>query len=215
MAKYHYVPQYTDAWDALRVGIPTSSGFENIITPLGKKTAKSRWQAYGDTLIAEKILKRRLDSYMSHWMEAGRMMELDAIEQYEMNRPDIQSVPVGFVTDDTEWFGCSPDRLINDDGLLEIKCPKPNTLIAYIRGEDISRDYYPQLQGQLFVTGRTWVDIYPYHPEIPARPLRVYRDDAYLALLAEYLGDFKTYMEDAIIKIAELTMNDDLYKKAA
>lgn len=217
MPVYHDCRQYSDEWDALRIGIPTSSGFEKILTPLGKTAKTETWKNYAHGIIAEKILGRRMDTFMSPWMERGQMIEQDAIGQYELMR-DVDTQVIGFVTDDLNTMGCSPDRLVGEDGLLEIKCPKPNTQVGYLIGHEKTinfenrnicisweREYYPQLQGQLFITGRQWVDIMAYHPEFPPAILRVPRDEEYIDLLKVGLDNFVTYMEDKILYIASLT----------
>jgi hypothetical protein len=202
MPKLHRVAQYSDAWDALRVGIPTASSFDKIITPSGAPSKS--WKGYAHGLIAERILRRRLESFMSPWMERGQMLESDAVKQYELQR-DIETTEIGFVTDEDHTIGCSPDRLIGDDGLLEIKVPKPETQIGYLLGEPLDKDYYPQVQGQLFVTERKWVDIMSYHPEMPPVIIRMQRDEEYITTLCSLLKNFNRYVEDKILHMATLT----------
>lgn len=204
MPKYHFVPQYSEAWDRLRIGIPTSSGFEKIITPTGLES--KQWKKYAHALIAERCLGRRLESFMSPWMERGHELEADAMAQYELMR-DLETVEVGFVTTDDGKIGCSPDRLVGEDGLLELKVPAPNTQIDYILGDDLAKDYYPQLQGQLFVTGRQWVDIMAYHPEIPPVIVRMQRDEGYIDCMQVHLAKVTKYIDEKMAYIA--TLNGD------
>lgn len=201
MPKYHFVPQYSEQWDRLRIGIPTSSGFEKIITPSGRESAQ--WKKYAHGLIAERCLGRRIESYMSPWMENGKETEADAMTQYELMR-DLETVEVGFVTSDDGKIGCSPDRLVGDDGLLELKCPKPNTQIDYILGDELVKDYYPQLQGQLWITERKWVDIMAYHPEIPPVIIRMQRDEVYIDCMRVLAGKVSAYIEEKMAYIATL-----------
>lgn len=201
MPKYHFVPQYSEMWDRLRIGIPTSSGFEKIITPTGRESAQ--WKKYAHGLIAERCLNRRIESYMSPWMENGHELEADAMTQYELMR-NLETVEVGFVTSDDGKVGCSPDRLVGDDGLLELKCPKPNTQIDYIIGDDLAKDYYPQLQGQLWITERKWVDIMAYHPEIPPVIVRMQRDEGYIDCMRMLLGKVTGYIDEKMAYIATL-----------
>jgi hypothetical protein len=88
-------------------------------------------------------------------------------------------------------MGASPDRLIGEDGLLEIKCPAPHTHVKTLLDQNLDRDHYPQIQGQLLVTGKKWVDIISYHPEMPSLILRVERDEAYLSTMRKLLNDFQ------------------------
>jgi hypothetical protein len=87
---------------------------------------------------------------------------------------------VGFVVpDDTDLFGCSPDGLIGVDGLIEVKCPAPETLIAYHWSGELPDQYRPQVQGQLLVTGRLWCDFWAWHPRVAPFLLRVEADPGY------------------------------------
>jgi len=205
MPIYHDVPQYSVAWDNLRIGIPTSSGFEKIITPTGKESAQ--WKKYAHALIAERVLNRRLESFMSPWMERGKELEEDAMSQYELMR-DIETKEIGFVTTDDGKIGCSPDRLVGEDGLLELKVPAPQTQIDYILGEELVKAYYPQLQGQLFVTERKWVDIMAYHPEIPPVITRLHRDEGYIECMQLYLAKVTSYIDEKMAYIETLGGNN-------
>jgi len=80
--------------------------------------------------------------------------------------------------------GASPDGLIGEDGLLEIKCPLAHTHVGYLREGVLPPKYIPQVQGQLWVTGRQWCDFVSYHPELKIMIVRVERDDSYIFTLA-------------------------------
>lgn len=201
MPKYHFMGQYSADWEKVRLGLPTASGFEKIITPTGKQSAQ--WKKYCHVLIAERFLGRRMETYMSPFMEAGHELEADAMTQYELMR-NLETVEVGFVTTDDGKLGCSPDRLVGDDGLLELKCPKPNTQIDYIIDDELGKDYYPQLQGQLFITERKWVDIMAYHPEIPPVIIRMHRDEGYIDCMRMHLAKAVGYIDEKIAYIQSL-----------
>lgn len=198
MAKLHYCAQYSDAYDRLRLGMPTSSKFDKIITPLGKPSKS--WKDYAYHLIAETLLGRPIDSYTSEHMERGLALEEDAAGFYEM-MTDTKVSLIGFVTNDAGDIGCSPDRLVGDDGLLEIKCPKPQTQVKYLLTGEVDKEYWPQLQGQLYVTGRQWVDIISYHPELPPSIIRVERDIEFIACLEVLLREFNNFKKAVIDKI--------------
>jgi hypothetical protein len=102
----------------------------------------------------------------------------------------LKTVKVGFITNRDRTMGCSPDRLVGTDGLLEVKCPAPHKHANYLRRQCIDTQYYPQVQGQLLITGRRWVDFFSYHPEQPHLRVRVFRDEPYLATLRELLRQF-------------------------
>lgn len=195
MPIYNDCIQYSESWERARLGIPTSSKFDKIITPTGKES--KQWKSYCYGLIAERITGRKNETYSSPFMERGLEEEVNAVNQYEMLR-NIETQHMGFITNDAGTIGCSPDRLVGEDGILEIKCPAPQTHVGYLLGEELSMDYYPQIQGQLYISERKWVDIISYHPEIRPVIIRVERDEAYMSVMAELLGKVTSYIEEKL-----------------
>lgn len=195
------MPQYSAEWETARLGIPTASQFKNIITPEGKPSKS--WKKYAYHLIAEKLLGRPVDTYTSPWMERGSDLEEDAMAAYEFES-DNTTKPIGFILRDDKSAGCSPDRLIGDDGLLEIKCPKPAVQVQYLLTGEVDKEYWPQLQGQLFVSERKWVDILAFHPELPRAVIRVERDESFIGCLESQLWEFNSFLHDVMQKIESL-----------
>ena len=196
MSIYHTIEQRSAAWFKLRLGRPTASEFHKIVTAGGAdgKKAKVSEQAvgYAHRLLAERMLGRTLeeDDYQSQYMIRGQELEDKGIEAYEFTR-GVETSPGGFVADDTCSYGCSPDRLIGSAGIMEMKCPAPATHIRYlIDGKAIVAEKRPQVQGQLLVTGREWVDLVSYHPEMPIAVVRAYREDEYIGILERALCTF-------------------------
>ncbi len=201
MPKYYDVDQGSEKHEYLRMGIPTSSNFDKIITPLGKPSKQAEKYAY--FLIAERFLNRKINTYTSAAMENGKIMEEDAANDYEL-QTGRETKAIGFVTTDDGLIGCSPDRFVGDDGLVEFKCPMPQTQIEYLLTGKVDREYWPQLQGQLFVTGRQWVDIMSYNPELPRCIVRVERDNEFIACLENLLWEFNTFIKEIMAKITEM-----------
>jgi len=193
MAKYHRCQQYSDEYDNLRRGLPTSSRFDKIITPTGK--ASTSWQDYAFQLVAERLSHEPDDQYASMWMDRGLEIEPEAVEAYELIN-EVNTETIGFVTNNEGTIGCSPDRLIGNIGLLEIKSPKAATVLKYRHKKEIDAKYKPQLQGQLYVTEREWVDIFAYHPDIYPCCIRVERDDSYIKKMAGLLDDFVSFIAE-------------------
>jgi hypothetical protein len=125
---YHDVPQYSEEYDRLKLGIPTSSHFHKIITPQGKPS--KQWREYACVPIAERLLQRKIEFYNSPAMDRGLIVEAEAADWYEFDQ-DVTVQRVGFITDENHAVGCSPDRLVGDEGLLEIKAPLPHTQVEY------------------------------------------------------------------------------------
>lgn len=177
----HDVVQGSAEWMSLRAGRPTASCFDKILTPTGK--ASEQAEGYMYDLLAELMLGP-LEAPKFPWMERGNDLEADAVAWYGFQR-DVELRVIGFCTTDDGLIGASPDRLVGEEGLLECKCPSPGVHLSYFlhpaRGVD--KKYKPQIQGQLYVTGRKWVDIVSYHPELPGVIVRVERDEEYIAKL--------------------------------
>ena len=186
--KIHSVEQGAPEWLSLRLGMPTASEFCKIITPTGK--ASTQAEAYSNRLVAELLTGKSADPFAGNdWTTRGNELEADAAAFYELQfGGDIKEV--GFITNDEETFGASPDRLVDENGLLEIKCPAPHTHVGNLLDGQIDGKYTPQVQGQMLVTGRSWVDWLSYHPEMQPSIIRIERDEKYLELMRSMLTEF-------------------------
>jgi hypothetical protein len=189
----HNVKQGSREWLDLRSGIPTASAFDRILTPTGKRSTSA--DSYLHLLIAERIMGHPEVGAVSMWMGRGTQLEAEAVAFYELQR-DCDSVPVGFITNDDGTVGASPDRLVGDEGLLEIKVPAPHTHVGYLLSQQtVDRAYYPQCMGQLWITGRKWLDIVSYHPEMPPALVRLERDEKFIAILADAITEFSIRLQ--------------------
>lgn len=185
----HAVEQRSDDWYALRVGKPSASEFAKIVTSKGEPSKSAETYAY--TLAAELYAGKPLEAWEgSQWTERGREMEAEAIAYYEF-MTETEVMPVGFVTDDAEAIGCSPDGFVGDDGLIEVKCLKPEnhvkTILYYQKHGRCPTDYVQQPQGQMMICERQWVDLVFYHPALPVLVIRQEPDDAVVKGLREQL----------------------------
>ena len=185
--------QQTEEWDRWRAR-PTASDFYRFVTP-----AKGQYSAQA-TAYAAVIVAKRLGVYVepppSFWMEWGLQHEQEAKHAYT-HRTGREVESVGFVLPDhTDTFGCSPDGLVGTEGIVEIKCPAPETLIMYHGTGELPDQYRPQVQGQLLITGRRWCDFFVYHPQLTPFLLRVEADPVYqekiLNCLIQLLGEIQT-----------------------
>lgn len=186
------VEQGSEAWLKLRAGIPTASEFHKIITPTGKPSAQA--DGYLHHLLAEAILKRPIAGPETEAMLRGRELEPQAVAAYEL-QTGFDTTVCGFVTNDEGTIGASLDRLVDVNGALETKCPNPATHVGYLLSRKIENEKKPQVQGQLYVSGRQWVDVMSYHPEMDRVIIRVERDEEYIRLLHHLLTDFVSKLE--------------------
>ncbi len=187
MPAHHLCEPRSREWFLMRLGVPTSSEFHKIVTPGGKISAQA--EGYAHTLLAELMLGRSLDTPETQWMVRGQELEDEAIKAYELVA-GVETSLGGFITNDDGTLGCSPDRLVGEDGILEMKVPAPNTHVGYLVSRDFGKEKWPQVQGQLLVSGRKWVDLMSYHPELPPVVIRAERDEKYIAILAPALATF-------------------------
>jgi hypothetical protein len=109
--------------------------------------------------------------------------------------------------------GASPDGLVGDDGLVEIKCPNTATHIATLTGAPIDRKYVYQMQWQMACTGTAWCDFASFDPRLPLEmQLHVRRIDRDDALLAEIEAEVTAFLAEVAATVSELSTT---YQKAA
>lgn len=189
--KIHHVEQGSPEWLELRLGIPTASEFDRLLTPKTRKPAAARFK-YRAELLAEWLLGYPLDSGSTAFMERGTGLEAEARRWYEFETgATVQRV--GFITRDDGACGGSPDGLVGEDGGLEIKCPAAVQHVLYMLGEE--PDYVGQCQGAMYLTGRPWWDFLSYNPILPPVLKRIPRDEEYIAALAEVIDSFCAGLE--------------------
>ncbi len=196
----HNVEQNTDEWRRLRAGIPTASAFDKIISPLGKRSKQA--DEYANLLLAENIIGEPISTWQGNsYTERGKELEADAVACYELVT-GVKTKAGGFIT--RNGMGCSADRLVGDDGLLEIKCPAAHTHLRYMLNNVMESDYIPQVQGQQYVANRQWCDRMSYHPDMEPVIIRVKRDEEYLLKMSEYMDDFFKLLETKKARLIEL-----------
>jgi putative phage-type endonuclease len=170
---------------------------------MGDVVARTRagWSAarghYMAQLLAERLTGQPQQSYSHAAMHWGLDVEPEARRAYafEMN---LDVTPVGFVPHPTiSMSGASPDGLVGEVGLVEIKCPQTATHLDIVMGGAVPDKYLAQMQWQMACTGRAWCDFVSYDPRLSAELRliirRVARDEAQIAALREdvvaFLGE--------------------------
>lgn len=176
------VEQGSPEWYALRCGLATASRFSSIVTGTGKLSTSL--DGYAAELAADRFAGRPLETWEGNRAtERGNELEDQARKYYELfNGWDVE--PASFIKLEAMDAGCSPDGLVSYDGLVEIKNQLPKghvqTLSFYSRNKTAPSDYIPQVQGQLWITGRAWCDLFFHHPDLPKLCIRIERDDKYI-----------------------------------
>lgn len=221
----------TDAWLQYRLGKITASAFDRFV----KLDGTLRKGEMPETYLCEKLFERwtgreMANKFFSLPSNNGIIVEHKAALFAEMEY-GLKIQPVGFVSDDAERFGCSPDGLIgwimlsdtapSNFGInpgkgklgpgisgIEIKAPALATHIKYLLAGELPDDYFCQVQGSMFVTGcQTWHFLsYPlacYLDGFPTLHLIVERDEKFCANLAESLGAFIERYDEAFTVLCE------------
>ena len=185
MRKYFDIEQNTDEWINLRMGKFTASMFSDL---MGSKNTLTYQKAI-NKIVFEILTNEVPENFTSGYMERGHELEPLAKELYSMMT--FNDVSNGGFFSYGNYIGASPDGLIDDDGLLEIKSPSFNTMINYLLRESLPIEYKYQVQGQLFVTNRKWCDFMAYHPKLKPLIIRVERDE-------DIITDIQTRLNEAI-----------------
>ncbi len=193
--KHHDIKQNSEEWLAIRMGKFTASTFSDLFM----KPTTATYQKAIYKVVYERLTGERPEDFTNDYMERGKELEHVAAEQYEIDNFVKTSAP-GFY-ELNEWVGCSPDRLVGEDGLLEIKCPAYNTMINYMLSAKLPHQYKWQVHGQMYVTGRKWVDFMAYHPKLKPLIIRVERDEKLIKELETVLNESIEKAKDIIDKI--------------
>lgn len=187
--------QNSPEWMECRLGIPTASGFSKVLAQGDGKTRRR----YLLDLAAERLTGTIAESYSNGHMERGHAMEGEARNLYAFQR-DADPVRVGFIRRDDVRAGASPDSLIADDGLLEIKTKLGALQLDVLEKRKLPSEHVAQVQGQMWVSGRAYCDFVSYWPKLPLFVIRVERDEAYIAKLAQAVADFNGELDAIVAK---------------
>lgn len=155
-------------WATARLGHVTASRIADL---LAKARSGGGWGVtranYAAELVAERLTGVAAERFVSDAMRHGVDTESLACAAYEF-RFDVSCAPAAFVPHpEILWAAATPDRFVNDDGLVEFKCPNTATHIETLLGADIARPYRLQMQWQMACTGRQWCDFVSFDPRLP------------------------------------------------
>ena len=158
--------QRSEEWFAARLGKVTASRLSDVLATIKTGEAAARAN-YRIELVAERLTGKSTPGFTSAAMQWGVECEPMARSAYETETGLIVT-EVGFVDHPTiAMAGASPDGLVGDDGLIEIKCPETKTHIETLTSKKAPSKYIPQMQWQMACTGRQWVDFVSFDPRLP------------------------------------------------
>lgn len=206
------IEQRTPEWFATRCGKVTASRIADLMAKTKSGPAATR-QNYAAQLVAERLTGTTEPGFTSAAMTWGIDQEANARTCYEFDR-DVTVAEVGFIDHPAIGMtGASPDGLVGDDGMVEIKCPGTAKHIDTLRGAGAASGYVKQMQWQMACAGRQWCDFVSYDPRLPVE-MQLYverhpRDDAMIAEIEAAVSEF---LAEVDATVADLTTR---YRKAA
>jgi putative phage-type endonuclease len=193
--------QLTDEWRLARVGKVTASRVADLMarTKTGYSASRANYMA---ELICERITGIPVEGYTNAAMQWGTDTEPQARASYELEN-GIDVLQSGLIIHpEIAMLGASPDGLVGEDGLIEIKCPNTATHIETLLSKKVEGKYNTQMQVQMACTGRKWCDFLSFDPRMPAQmqmwSMRVHRDDAYIA---DIEAEVERFLEELDAKV--------------
>lgn len=191
--------QRSNEWFNARLGKVTGSRVADLMakTKTGYSASRANYMA---ELVVERLTGQQAERFTNAAMQWGTDVEPQARAAYEFltDRPVVET---GFVLHGSILdFGASPDGLVADDGLVEIKCPNTATHIETLLNEAVPGKYFTQMQAQMACTGRAWCDFVSFDPRLPGDMQmwisRVQRDDAMIADMEREISAFLSKLDE-------------------
>lgn len=195
--------QRTPEWFQKRLGKVTASRIADLMARTKSGPAASRAN-YMAQLVTERLTGAPTESYKSPAMDWGIEQEAAARAAYSA-RMGVLVDEVDFVDHPELEAGASPDGLVGEDGLIEIKCPNTATMLEYIEDRSIPQKYRLQMQWQMAVTGRAWCDFVAYDPRLPEHlQLLVIREPRNEGLIGEIMAEVIRFLNEVRTKVDSL-----------
>lgn len=203
--------QRTNEWYKSRLGKVTASAVYNILDTNSKGVHKKKYNDYKMQLITARLTQQPIITPATAAMQWGIDHEADAISTYSfIYDTDVQAC--GFIDHPTiNNAGASPDGLIDDDGLIEVKCPNSLTHTKFLLDDEINPEYIAQMQFQMACTNRQWCDFVSFDPRFTGEAMhlsykvkRINRDDEYIANMEQQVIKFLAEIDEEIKKILSI-----------
>ena len=198
---YENIIQGSQEWLNCRIGKVTASAVADVLAKTKTGVSASRGN-YLIKLAIQRVTGQIEESYTNDAMQWGIDNEDQARVAYEVASGNFVD-QVGFVDHEIiDWFGCSPDGLVNNDGLVEIKCPNSATHWEYFKSKEVLKKYFIQMQAQMSCTGRKWCDFVSFDPRMPEKSqlliIRVPRDNTFIDLMETEVMEFLMEVFDEV-----------------
>ena len=196
--------QGTKEWHDARLGKVTASRIADVLsfTKKGESVARQR---YKQELAKQRITGEKTEIQTNHHMERGITLEPVARQRYEVKTNTLVT-EVGFYDHPTvPMSGASPDGVVGEDGLIEIKCPTDGNHLNTIASGNYPIRYFPQIQWQLACTNRLWCDFVSFSLDVP-EDLQIYvkripRDDAFIEQTEKAVIQFLNEVDELVERL--------------
>ncbi|GAA5109213.1 lambda exonuclease family protein [Bartonella jaculi] len=201
--------QRTAQWFQARLGKVTASNVYNILSKTAKGLPTSKYEDYKIKLITERLTGEASHHYETEDMRWGIENEEDALREYAFIY-DADITKCGFIQHPTmEMAGASPDGLIGEDGLIEVKCPRSANHMRFCIDNVIKPEYIAQMQFQMACTGRQWCDFVSYDPRFTGQSThlrikvkRIHRDKEQIEEINKAVETFLAEIEREIERLS-------------
>lgn len=197
------IAQRSPEWFAARLGIATASRFSAVLAKIKTGEAAER-RNYRAQLVVERLTRKQVEVYHNTAMQHGTEQEPFARMAFAAKTGAIVE-EIGFIRHAEIEAGCSPDGLIDDCGMVEIKCPFQTAVHIDTLKNGMPKEHVPQVQGQMWIAGREWVDFVSFDPRMPEKlqlfVQRIQRDADYIAALSK---EITAFMEEVKAEEAQL-----------
>jgi len=199
--------QRTEDWFAQRLGKVTASRVADVMAKTKTGYSASR-ENYMAQLVVERLTQTKAESFTNAAMQWGTDQEPFARAAYEASQ-GVMVEEVGFMSHPTiEMAGASPDGLVGDDGMVEIKCPNTATHIETLLTNKIDEKYIYQMQWQMACTGRQWCDFVSFDPRmdeaLQLKIISVARDNALIAEIEAEVQKFLVKLDEKVSQLNAL-----------
>ena len=199
--------QRTPEWFAERLGKITASRIADVVGKTKSGSYGAARKNYMAELLCQRLTGQQEEKFTSTAMQHGTDTEPAARAMY-MLETGTDVTETGFIPHPTiAMSGASPDGLVGEDGLIEIKCPNTATHLEFLQSHKPKHEYLLQMQWQMACTGRQWCDFVSYDDRLPEklayRCIRIPRDDKLIAELEEEAVKFLTELDKTVRQLEE------------
>ncbi len=207
------------AWFTERCGRVTGSRVCDAMSFLKKGGESLARRAYKAEIVCELLTGKAVEHFVTKEMEFGILNEPFARAAYELQN-DVSVEDIGFaIHPSLERFGASPDGLVGDDGLIEIKCPSTATHLEYLLADVVPENYKLQMLAEMACAERQWVDFISFDPRLPKRlqlfVKRFPQDDQKIAEMEFQVVEFLREVDSIMARLADFSCVEALEKSLA